>query len=242
MNNPSYLAAWIGFFWVCCSSPGVGQEPEFVSPKPDPQTQGAPQIDQDRIVDRFRNSMRKEWHWLRENKDGWKLTDSGLRVLIEPGNLWGKANDAKNVLLHPVPQAWQDSVEVSVQIEHHPKKRWEQANLVWYYSDSTMVKLGLEVEHGTTNIVMGREENDRTSTIAIIPYPMETVQLRFLVGSGEVHGFYRKPGTHQWLSAGKAPLPSPSSTQHPQVSLQFYQGELNSNRWATVSRFEMQKH
>ena len=39
--------------------------------------------------------MRKEWRWLRENKDGWKLTDSGLKVLIEPGNMWGKAKQCK---------------------------------------------------------------------------------------------------------------------------------------------------
>ncbi|WP_372898872.1 hypothetical protein, partial [Stieleria sp.] len=138
----------------------------------------------------------------------------------------------------PVPRAWQDSVDVRVQLEQHPKKRWEQTNLVWYYSDSTMVKIGLEIEHGITNIVMGREEKDRTRTIAIVPYPGETVQLRFVVDGPELSGFYRRPGEQEWIAVGTATLPEDASTP-PQVSLQFYQGEADSGRWGTASHFEM---
>ena len=195
--------------------------------------------DGDMIVDSFQGAMSDQWQWLRENKQGWKLTDSGLQVLIEPGNMWGAANDARNVLLHAVPDAWHDSVEISVQMEQHPKKRWEQTNLVWYYSDSTMVKLGLEIEHGRVNVVMGREVDDRTQTIAIIPYPGETVQLRLVVAGREVTGFYRKPGSDPWVKVGTASLPDDLS-KPPQVSLQFYQGEAESNRWATVTDFKMQ--
>jgi hypothetical protein len=191
------------------------------------------------IVDRFQGAISKEWRWLRENRQGWRLTDSGLQVLIEPGNMWGNANDAKNVLLRAVPEAWHESVEISVQMEQHPKKRWEQTNLVWYYSDSTMVKLGLEIEHGRTNVVMGREVDDRTQTIAIIPYPGETVQLRLVVDGLEVTGFYREPGAETWTEVGKATLPEGLS-KPPQVSLQFYQGEAESQRWATVTDFRMQ--
>ena len=193
------------------------------------------------IVDDFQGSMNSEWRWRRENKAGWKLSDHGLRVLVEPGNMWGKANDAKNILLRPVPKAWRDSADVSVQLEHHPKKRWEQANLVWYYSDAMMVKLGLEIENGKTNIVMGREENDRTRTVAIVPYPAEVVQLRLAVGGLTVRGYFRRPKSKEWTAVGQCALPSSPSAPAPQVSLQFYQGEAGSNRWASVSRFEMKK-
>ncbi len=203
-------------------------------------------IDQPRQVeshatDNFRGSMNSAWQWLRENRAGWKLTDNGLQVLVEPGNMWGGANDAKNLLQRPVPTAWQESADVSVQLEHRPKKRWEQANLVWYYSDATMVKLGLEVENGKTNIVMGREEDDRTRTMAIVPYPYEAVQLRLVVQGLELTGYFRQPGDAKWTEVGKCPLPSSSSTPPAQVSLQFYQGEAGSDRWATVSHFEMKK-
>lgn len=191
------------------------------------------------ILDDFQGTMRKEWRWLRENRNGWRLTDTGLQVLIEPGNMWGKDNDAKNVMLHSIPDGWQDSVEVSVQMEQHPKKRWEQTNLVWYYGDSLMVKIGLELEHGKTNVVMGREDGDRTRTIAIVPYAHETVQLRFVVEGLKLSGFYRKPATKDWIPVGSSELPLGSATPPPQVSLQFYMGEADSNRWATISKFKM---
>ncbi|WDQ16474.1 hypothetical protein [Rhodopirellula sp. P2] len=190
------------------------------------------------ITESFVDGMSDQWRWVRENKAGWKSTQDGLQVLIEPGNMWGKDNDAKNVLLHPIPDTWKEAVDVRVQITQAPKKRWEQANLVWYYSDSTMVKLGLELENGTTNIVMGHETNDRARTIAIIPYPAETVQLRFVVNGSQLLGQYRQPGS-DWKPVGKTTLPSQTSTPAPHVSLQFYMGEADSNRWATVSNFQM---
>ncbi|TWT74117.1 beta-xylosidase family glycoside hydrolase [Allorhodopirellula solitaria] len=175
----------------------------------------------------------ERWHWLRENKSGWRFSKEGLQVLIEPGNMWGPANDAKNVLLYPLREDGNDAVQVSVQLTHLPKKRWEQADLVWYYSDSSMVKLGLEIEHGVTNIVMGREEHDRTQTIAIIPYADPLVQLRLQVSGQEIRGSFRNPTSPNWTLAGKTTLPDPESLS-PQLSLQFYQGEDGSDRWATV--------
>ena len=191
------------------------------------------------ITDSFSGSMSKEWRWLRENKSGWKVTDSGLQVLIEPGNMWGKDNDARNVLLHPIPAAWEEGVDVQVQLEQHPKKRWEQANLVWYFSDSTMVKLGLELELGKTNIVMGREDGDRTRTIKIVPYADPIVQLRFIAIGQQLKGFYRKPGSEAWNPVGSSTLPASSATPPAKISLQFYMGEEDSNRWATISDFHM---
>ena len=184
--------------------------------------------------------LSEPWNWLRENESGWRFSDEGLQVLIEPGNMWGPANDAKNVLLYPLAEGWRDAVQVSVQLTHLPKKRWEQANLVWYYSDSAMVKLGLEIEDGVTNIVMGREERDRTQTIAIIPYEDPLVQLRLKVRGQEIRGYFRKPTSSAWIEAGKTTLPEAESLP-PQVSLQFYQGEQGSDRWATVNWIEIDR-
>ena len=44
-------------------------------------------------------SLPSGWEWKRENPEGWRLRDGGLEIRIEPGNMWGKKNDAKNVLL-----------------------------------------------------------------------------------------------------------------------------------------------
>jgi regulation of enolase protein 1 (concanavalin A-like superfamily) len=191
------------------------------------------------VTDEFRGKLSEGWRWLRENKDGWRVTDNGLQVLVEPGNMWGGSNDAKNVLLRRVPEAMVAAADVSVEVSHKPQNRWEQANLVWYYSDSHMVKLGLEIENGRMNIVMGREEGDKTKTIAIIPYDGESAELRFTVRGQDLQGWYRRPGAADWTEAGKTTVPVSPEAPAPHVSLQFYQGVAGSGRWATVRKFRM---
>ncbi|MBP7950838.1 MAG: hypothetical protein KA004_14395 [Verrucomicrobiales bacterium] len=190
------------------------------------------------VQDPLRTSMKPGWTWVREHKDAWKLTPEGLQILVEPGNMWGPANDAKNILLHRVPEELAARADVRVTVAHQPKKRWEQANLVWFYSGSTMVKLGLEIENGVLNIVMGREENDATKTIAIIPFPHPAAELRFTVKGTALTGHYRQPGGKEWKTAGTATLPS-GKLPPPHASVQCYQGEANSGRWATVRDFQI---
>lgn len=217
--------------------------PRQVAAQTPPAAQATPTASKDAysIVEDFRNPPQKPWRWIRENRDGWRITDDGLQVLIEPGNMWGGDNDARNVLVRPIPAEWRDGVEVSVQFEHHPKKRWEQADLVWYYSGCTMVKLGLEVENDQLNIVMGREENDQARTVAVIPYKENTVQLRLVVNERRIAGFYRAPGDKKWTAAGDCELPTAPDGEEPHASLQFYQGDAGSDRWATVSKFRIVK-
>ena len=106
-------------------------------------------------------SLPNGWTWKRMNPEAWRLRDGGLEIKIEPGNMWGKKNDAKNVLLIPVADDLQESgTDISVTLANSPTRRWEQVDLVWYYRDSHMVKIGLELEHGKNSVVMGREEYD----------------------------------------------------------------------------------
>jgi hypothetical protein len=40
---------------------------------------------------------------VREDPAGWRSTDHGLEIRVQPGNMWGGANDARNVLVRDVP-------------------------------------------------------------------------------------------------------------------------------------------
>src|SRR3954447_5899683 len=53
--------------------------------------------------DDFRGKLGDGWSWIRERREAWRVTDKGLEVLIEPGNMWGPQNDARNVLVRPAP-------------------------------------------------------------------------------------------------------------------------------------------
>lgn len=178
--------------------------------------------------DAFNSALADRWSWVRENSEAWRIQDGALEIRVEPGNLWGGANDAKNVLVRPVPET-EDAIVVSCIIENKPTSQYEQANLVWYYDDSHMVKIGIELVHGQLSVVMGREENDSAITLSIIPIESTTAEFRLNVRDGRIHGQYRFPGESEWREGGKCDLPVNGS---PNISLQAYQGPSDAEHWA----------
>jgi regulation of enolase protein 1 (concanavalin A-like superfamily) len=190
--------------------------------------------------DDFRNGLGQGWSWVREHRGAWRVTESGLEVRIEPGNMWGQKNDARNLLVRPAPEATDSEIEVSVSVENKPTSQYEQVDLVWYYDDSNMVKLGQELVNGKLSVVMGREENDKTRTVAIIPLDSTTVRLRFLVRGVSIRGQFRTPAASEWREAGECDTPAPKDLKA-KVSLQFYQGPVDAEHWAKVTQFRILK-
>ena len=189
--------------------------------------------------DSFKGRLAEGWSWVREDKSGWRVTEHGLEIRIQPGNMWGPANNATNVLMRSLPAVTNAAIEISVSVENQPTEQYEQVNLVWYYDDSHMVKLGQELVDGKLSLVMGREEKDKTSTMAIIPIQSAVVHLRFIVKSNSIRGEYRLADEKDWRVAGRCDLPANSS---PKASLQAYQGPKTVERWARFTEFRIVKH
>jgi regulation of enolase protein 1 (concanavalin A-like superfamily) len=183
--------------------------------------------------DTFKPKPADGWTWLREDPAAWRVGEHGLEVRVQPGNMWGPANDAKNVLLRAAPDPAKGPVEVTASVENAPTGQWEQVDLVWYYDDGHMVKLGQELVDGQLSVVMGREHADRTRTIAIIPLDSNRVDLRLLVDGAKVKGRFKPPGG-EWRDAGECDVPALEG-KPPQVSLQFYMGPPDAEHWARVS-------
>ncbi len=189
--------------------------------------------------DDFSGQLGPGWSWVREHREGWRVTARGLEVRVEPGNMWGGANNARNVLVRNAPAIAGTGIEVSVCVENRPTEQYEQVNLVWFYSDSFMVKLGQELVDGKLSVVMGREENDRTRTIAIIPLDSFIVRLRLQVHGNRIRGQFRTPQAADWREVGECELPA--SKDAPKISLQFYQGPAQTEHWALVNEFRVRQ-
>jgi hypothetical protein len=114
---------------------------------------------------------------VREDPKAWRVTGQGLEIRIQPGNMWGPANNAKNVLVRAVPDPAKEPVEVAVTVSNRPTEQYEQVDLVWYYDDSHMVKIGQEQVDRVLCLVMGREEKDRTRTFVADISPLGLVQM-----------------------------------------------------------------
>jgi regulation of enolase protein 1 (concanavalin A-like superfamily) len=190
--------------------------------------------------DDFAGKLGEGWSWVREEKSTWRVADKALEIRVLPGNLWGKANNVKNVLVRPAPSTTQGEVEVAVSIANRPTHQYEQANLAWYYDDSHMVKLGLELVNKEICIVMGREEADKTRTLAKIPITATAVRVRLLVAGSRIRGQYRLAGTDAWLDAGAGDLPAPPNVPV-KISLHCYQGPPNAEHWPRFSEFRVSR-
>ncbi len=188
------------------------------------------------FVEPFRDQLSEGWSWVREDKSAWRIGQTGLEIRLQPGNMWGPPNNARNILVRPVPDPANQDVIASVAMENQPTGQYEQVDLVWYYDDSNMVKLGQELVDGKLSVVMGREEKDRTRTIAIIPLDSYTLQVRFLVRGNQLTGEYKPGNTTEWKTAGSCDLPVNGA---PKISLQCYQGLATVERWAKLAGFQV---
>jgi regulation of enolase protein 1 (concanavalin A-like superfamily) len=180
----------------------------------------------------FGGKLKEGWSWLRENQAGWRVGADALEIRVEPGNMWGPANDAKNVLVRDLPDS-RMPLEISVTVSNKPTEQYEQVDLVCYYDDSHMVKIGFELVDGKRSIVMGREEKDRTRTMAIIPVESLTIELRLIVdGTTDIRGSFRPAGSSGWREAGRCEPPARGA---PKLAIQCYQGPSGAERWARIS-------
>jgi len=188
--------------------------------------------------DDFQGRLADGWLWLREDQKGWRITEHGLEVRVQPGNMWGGANNAKNVLVRNAPGLTNNGIEISVSITNQPTEQYEQVDLVWYYDDSHMVKLGQELVDGKLCIVMGREADDKTRTIAIIPLKSFSVRLRLIVTANHIRGQFRDSDADSWRDAGECDLPVKGP---PKISLQCYQGPAKVEHWARINEFRIRQ-
>ncbi len=190
------------------------------------------------FTDEFRGKVGEGWRWVRENPAAWRVTDDGLEIRIEAGNMWGGKNDAKNVLVRDLPKAANGALCAEVTFENKPTSQYEQVDLVWYYDDSNMVKIGLELVDGDVCMVMGREENDMTRTIAKPPIGnnVTKLQVRLTARGNILKGEYRIDGVGEWQTAGECDLPAKGDAK---ISVQAYQGPADAEHWAKIRAFRL---
>lgn len=192
------------------------------------------------FTETFSRDPASPWKWIRENKSAWRTGPQGLEVKVEPGNMWGPANDAKNILVRPAPAgtAVSGTLEITASIRNQPTGQYEQTDLVWYFDDSHMVKIGQEMVDGKLSIVMGREEKDRCTTMGIYPLKTAKVKLRLLVEGEKITGTWQADGETGWQKAGSCTAPRPMrGIAH--IALMFYQGTADAPHWSRVSELKL---
>lgn len=188
--------------------------------------------------DDFQDELGDGWTWRQEVPEHWRLSDQGLQIRVKPGNMWGGDRDVDNILLRDAPELTDAPLEVAVTIDHQPTEQYEQADLVWFYDDHNMVKLGPERVDGQLSVVMGVMKDGGARTLAIIPLERTPVRVRLTVVGNEIRGEYQLHEEDEWRHAGATELPA---EDNPQISFQCYQGTNEAEHWATFSNFHIRR-
>jgi regulation of enolase protein 1 (concanavalin A-like superfamily) len=171
----------------------------------------------------FDGKLAKQWTWLRENPQAWRIQDKALEIRVEPGT----AGDVKNALLLAAPDRGKAkfAIEVTVTFTADPTNQYEQAGITWYQKDKPVFKLVHELVNGKVLVVPGA-----------IPEPEKKVQLRLVVSKDEFVAQYRANGEGEFKTVAKAAQPPASDEK---VSIQCYNGPKDAEHWIRFDDFRI---
>jgi beta-glucosidase len=98
---------------------------------------GTPAVSDNFMAD----TLKKQWSWIRENKEHWSLTESPryLTITAEKGDVKGSANDAENLLLQSANSDW--VAESRIEFSKRPSKTDQQGGIIAYQDDDNFIKL-----------------------------------------------------------------------------------------------------
>ena len=179
------------------------------------------------------SDLDSEWRWVREDPEDWRLQEDGsLRLRTQPGKVWGRQDDAENVLVRETPVgAGSAFCEATVTLES-PVAKYEQAGLLVYVDDKQFVKFIVEYIDGELFVVMAREFEKKGKVLAKILTGAKTARLRFEVEGDLVTGLFKTDLTSkEWQKAAAIELPA-RLDRH--FALFTQNGPAGESRWATV--------
>jgi regulation of enolase protein 1 (concanavalin A-like superfamily) len=157
---------------------------------------------EEKFVDKFD----KDWSWVREDPKAWRLEQGVLVLRTLPGYLHAKSNDARNVLLRPLPRS-DKPLAVEVFVEGEPKVQYEHAGVIWYVDDDNYVSLFQEVLGKNVELQMVTEKNASPS-FNVVKHDAKGVWIRLLIAEEKITAQYRPTEKEAWKTVGRSDFPA----------------------------------
>ena len=187
--------------------------------------------------DTFDKKLADGWTWVREDKTAWRVETDGLHVRNQFGTLWGKGNDARNVLLRALPDAKGESLAIDVTVRHKPLINAEQAGLIYHLDDDHYVKLIFEALEGKSWIVMAREVGGEGNVVGKVPLPSDAPRLRLVIDPDSLRGQFLGKD-EKWEDVGKCDFPGDETARKTaRIGLVCHGGPHEVERWARFNDF-----
>lgn len=185
----------------------------------------------------FTDPPGKDWSWLRELPQHWKIDKDRHELLISP--VWAEGN-LKNIPLWTIPDLKDGSLAIEVHLDHVPTGEYEYAGLILYFDDNNYVAIrkGPHGDDGRILTLLQRKAGvqDRPPSSKDLIFNEPVVDLRMVIAGGKAQGWYRASSTDQWQSLGEVDLPG---TGPAKVGFRTGNGDGPKPSWARFSKFRI---
>jgi regulation of enolase protein 1 (concanavalin A-like superfamily) len=189
--------------------------------------------------EKFKENLSNGWTWVREDAAGWKLEGGALKIKTQPGTLFYKSNNAKNVLLRKSPVAGTEAQRIAFEatVENAPAKDAEQVGLLFYIDDDNYVKIVREYLKGKTSAVLAHEVKRNFETQPAKEDAAGSYRLRLIWAGPKIYGSY-KTGDADWIELGSYETPA---GDNPQFGVCAHGAAADADRWATIKDLKILK-
>src|SRR5262249_12610864 len=189
--------------------------------------------------EKFAGKLSDGWSWVREDAAGWKLEGGALKIKAQPGTIWYKKNDAKNILVRKVPGTATETspLHIEVMVDSAPEANAEQCGLLLYFDDSNYVKLIRECNKGKPGIVLARESKGIPESLPPKEEAKGPIHLKLVWSGAKVAGLYKTSG--DWIALGDYEMPAGEGEL--KIALASHGAPAAADRWATFSSLRVSK-
>lgn len=179
----------------------------------------------------FDGKLSEGWSWIREDASAWKIEGGTLRILPQPGTIWFKANNARNLLVRTPPAEGTPEAPlfIEVEVDHAPAADAEQSGILYYVDDGNYLKLVTEALKGKTHVVFAREAKGIPVHLPPREEPSRPLRLRMLWTGARIAGQYRPAGGKEWITVGEYDAVAGAG----RIGLMACGGPAGGDRWAS---------
>jgi hypothetical protein len=140
-------------------------------------------------------TLASSWSWVRQDSTKWSLSQNPgkLRIVTQPGDLFGSQNNAKNLLLRDAPAGdW----TATAKLTFAPVADYQQAGLIVYGDDDNYAKLMRA--HSGSQVVVGDKEVGGVYTQNLAGEAAGIVYLRVTKAGSNYFLSYNLDGSPDW--------------------------------------------
>jgi regulation of enolase protein 1 (concanavalin A-like superfamily) len=188
----------------------------------------------------FAGKLKDGWSWVREDAAARKVEDGVLKLRSLPGSFWGKAADAKNVLVRRVPSSGVGfSLGVEVAVSFKPEAPSEQAGVLLRASDDLYVKLVLQNVEGALKLTLAREDAGGAEPVASFDVKATSVRLRLSWEGNKIIAETRPEGAADWAILSYTDNPFKGEKVDLAAGLFVHGAPAGAERWAEFRGFKV---